>query len=69
MRISRRGFFLSGAVLATGLLAGCAEGSRSDAERGKQEDAERDSVVKDLQATETYRLVNDRGTPLPTPGE
>ena len=67
--ISRRRLVL-GSLLATSLLAGCAEGTRTDAERGKLEDKKRESVVDSLQATETYRIVNSSGgTPTPTPGE
>jgi hypothetical protein len=71
MRINRRRLLASAGGLASiALLAGCAEGTRSDAERGKQDDAERESVVKNLQATETYRLVHGTdGTPSPTPEE
>jgi type I site-specific restriction endonuclease len=61
---------LLGSLLAASLLAGCAEGTRTDAERGKEEDKKRDSVVDALQATETYRIVNrPGGTPTPAPEE
>jgi hypothetical protein len=71
MRINRRRLLAgAGGLASVALLAGCAEGTRSDAERGKQEDAERESVVKDLQATETYRLVHETdSTPPSTPEE
>ncbi len=47
------------------VLTGCAQGTRSDAARGQAEDAKRDSIVSDMQATETYLLVS--GTPEATP--
>jgi hypothetical protein len=53
-----------------GTLAGCAEGTSRDAERGKARDAQRTSVVSDLQATQSARVLNP-GTPppaTPTPG-
>ena len=53
-----------GMVLA---LTGCAEGTRSDASRGQAEDAKRDSIVSDMQATETYLLVNGTPAASPTP--
>lgn len=52
-------------VLASGLLAGCAEGTRRDAQQGRDQDAERTSVVSGMQATETWNLVH--GTPPGTP--
>jgi hypothetical protein len=71
MRISRRRLLAgAGGLASLALLAGCAEGTRSDAERGKEEDAKRDSVVKELQATETYRIIEGTsGTPPSTPEE
>jgi hypothetical protein len=48
-------------------LTGCAEGTRSDASRGQAEDAKRDSIVSDMQATETYLLVNGTPAASPTP--
>ncbi|HEV2073458.1 MAG TPA: hypothetical protein VGR29_07420 [Thermomicrobiales bacterium] len=39
-------------------LAGCADGTSREAARGREEDSSNESVVKDLQATETWNLVN-----------
>lgn len=50
-------------VLA-GTLAGCAEGTSRDAERGKARDAQRTSVVSDMQATQSARVLLP-GTPPP----
>lgn len=41
------------------VLSGCAEGTASDAERGKAEDTMRTSVVTDLQATESAKLLKE----------
>ena len=57
------------ALLAAALLAGCAEGTATDAERGRARDAERESVLSDLQATETWRIINAPGTPSPAPNQ
>ena len=46
------------------LLMGCAEGTSQDAEQGKLEDSQRTSVVSDLQATESARVL-EPGTPPP----
>ncbi len=68
-RTSRRRVLLAAVALVAVSLAGCAEGTRSDAERGKREDQQRESVVKDLQATETFRIVHSPATPTPEPEE
>ena len=47
------------------VLSACAQGTSREAERGKELDAERTSVVDNLQATQTARLV--LGTPPATP--
>jgi hypothetical protein len=52
-------------ALAAGMLAGCANGLAPDAERGRRADEQRDSVVRDLQATEAWNLIH--GTPESTP--
>lgn len=65
-RLSRRVVFWSvaaGSLLA--ILTACAEGTSRDAEQGKQHDAERTSVVSDLQATESMLLLT--GSPPATP--
>lgn len=54
---------VSGGVLAG--LSACAEGTARDAERGKQADAKRTSVVDEIQATQSARLVS--GTPQGSP--
>lgn len=46
-------------------LTACAEGTSRDAEQGKREDAERTSVVSDLQATQSMLLLT--GSPEATP--
>ena len=46
-------------------VIGCAEGTSKDAERGRERDAERTSVVDDLQSTRTAELIN--GTPNASP--
>ena len=65
-RFSRRRWFLAASSVVTGfVLTGCASGTQQDSERGREKDASRDSVVKDLQATETWNVVH--GTPPATP--
>lgn len=56
---------IAGFLLAATLLAGCADGRATDAERGRESDADRDSIVTDLQATQTWNLIH--GTPESTP--
>ena len=51
-------------VVAT-VLVSCSQGTSRDAERGREQDAERTSVVDNLQATETSRLVT--GSPEASP--
>ena len=66
LRMTRRRFgvlLVSGGVLVG--LTGCAEGTARNATRGKEEDAKRTSVVDDVQATESARLLG--GTPSTTP--
>lgn len=60
----RMGIWLVVGSMATGLLAGCAEGTSQDAAQGKLEDSQRTSVVSDLQATESARVL-EPGTPPP----
>jgi hypothetical protein len=65
--ITRRrllGAFTLGAG-SSGLLAACSTGTSRDAQRGRERDAERTSVVDNLQATRTAELV--LGTPPSTP--
>ncbi len=54
-------------LLSATLLAGCADGLASDSRRGREADENRDSVVTDLQATQTWNL--SHGTPESTPEE
>lgn len=60
---------LSPIVLAlTGLtllaaVVGCAEGTRRDARDGQDADAERTSVVQELQATRSARILASTPTP------
>lgn len=51
--------------VAAAVLASCSQGTSRDAERARQQDAERTSVVDNLQATETARLVS--GSPEASP--
>ena len=53
-----------GVVMLAGVLAGCSEGTSQDAERGQEQDAQRTSVVSDLQATRAARIL-EPGTPPP----
>lgn len=55
------GWLVAGSV-TIGLLVGCAEGTSRDAERGKAQDAERTSVVSNMQATHSARVLQ-QGTP------
>lgn len=54
-------------LLSGGLLAGCSTGTSNEAERGKQEDSQHESVITDMQATHTWELINS--TPDSTPEE
>lgn len=54
-------------ILATMLLVACSTGSSSEADRGQDADAERTSVISDMQATRTWEIMN--GTPESTPEE
>ena len=51
--------------VAAALLVSCSQGTSRDAERGREVDAERTSVVDNLQATVTARLVS--GSPAASP--
>jgi hypothetical protein len=53
-----------GIALVLAALAGCAEGTSQDAERGKLRDQQRTSVVSDMQATYSARVL-EPGTPPP----
>ncbi len=57
--------------LAMLVLAGCAEGTSRDAQRGREADAERTSVVDSLQATSSADLIRRtaEGTPPPEDAE
>ncbi len=62
--LTRRHVILYGSALGAGTaLGGCADGTSREAARGREEDSSNESVVKDLQATETWNLVN--ATPPP----
>lgn len=52
-------------LLAILLLVGCSSGSAPEANRGQQQDTNRDSVISDMQATRTWEIIN--GTPDSTP--
>lgn len=53
------------AMIAASLLTGCLVGDADEAQRGMLQDAQRTSVVDELQATESARLVapSTPGTP------
>ncbi|MDP8909213.1 MAG: hypothetical protein M3N47_08890 [Chloroflexota bacterium] len=44
-------------------IVGCAEGTARDARQGQEEDAERTSVVRELQATQSARILEVTPTP------
>jgi hypothetical protein len=50
-------------------LVGCAEGTSRDAERGREADAERTSVVDSLQATSSADLIRRAGEAMPPPDD
>ncbi len=52
-------------LMAILLLVGCSTGSAPEATRGQQQDANRDSVISDMQATRTWEIIH--GTPPSTP--
>lgn len=54
-------------VLVLALLVGCSSGSAPEANRGQQQDTNRDSVISDMQATRTWEIINS--TPDSTPEE
>ena len=54
-------------LLSLVILAGCSTGSAPEANQGKHEDAQRESVISDMQATHTWDIIN--GTPESTPEE
>lgn len=60
-------FALAGLIMLA--LAGCAEGTSHDAERGREEDAERTSVVDLLQASASADLVRQAGEATPPPND
>ncbi len=49
------------------VLTGCSTGSAPEAERGKQQDAQQESIISNMQATHTWDLIN--GTPESTPDD
>lgn len=51
--------------VAATVLGACSQGTSREAERGRQQDIERTSIVDSLQATGSARLVS--GTPEATP--
>ncbi len=53
-----------GIAMVLVVLTGCAEGTSQDAERGKLRDEQRTSVVSDMQATHSARVL-EPGTPPP----
>lgn len=56
---------LASLVLSLVVLAGCSTGSAPEANQGKQQDTQRESIISDMQATHTWDLIN--GTPESTP--
>lgn len=51
-----RGLAIGGLCVA--MLVGCSTGSAPEAERAREDDAERTSVITDMQATYTWELIN-----------
>jgi hypothetical protein len=64
-RLARVAAWLAAGTIVLATVAGCAEGTASDAERGKARDAQRTSVVSDLQATQAASVLQP-GTPPPS---
>lgn len=64
-----RRWWIVALLFGTLTLAGCAEGTRRDAERGQQQDAERTSVVSDLQATRSADLIMSTPPATPPPAD
>lgn len=60
---------LASILLSIALLVGCTTGSAPEAERGKQDDAQRESVISDMQATHTWDLINSTPESTPEDGE
>jgi hypothetical protein len=60
-----RGRKLALVALCVLAIAGCAEGTARDAERGRERDARRTSVVDELQSTRTSEII--LGTPPASP--
>lgn len=67
LRRKRFGLALIGVAMLA--LVGCAEGTSRDAERGREADAERTSVVDSLQATSSADLIRRVGEATPPPGD
>ena len=65
MPLTRRGLLGSIAAGLVLLVTGCASGTSREAERGRNRDAERTSVVDDMQRTATSRLI--LGSPEASP--
>lgn len=65
----RRLLGAAGALFAGIALTGCGSGTSGEAARGREQDANNDSVLKNMQATETWKIVNATPPPgTPTPG-
>ena len=58
---------LASVLLSIFLLVGCSTGNAPEAERGKQEDAKNESVIREMQATHTWEMINS--TPESTPDQ
>jgi hypothetical protein len=54
-------------LLSLSLLAGCSTGSAPEAQRGQQQDEQRESVISDMQATHTWELINSTPDETPEP--
>jgi len=66
LRITRRRVLTTSVMgVAATVLVACSQGTSREAERGRERDIERTSIVDSLQSTETARLVS--GTPGATP--
>ena len=65
MTNNRLRYAVTSLFLSLVLLAGCSTGSAPEAEHGKKEDAQRESIISDMQATHTWDMINS--TPESTP--
>jgi hypothetical protein len=65
----RRASWLVALGLSLLLLVGCAEGTSRDAERGRERDRQRTSVVDELQSTRTAQFISGSPEASATPDD